>query len=166
MSKANLLTVASLTISIIALIGCKNDKAVPDAQPNEPSVKQQQPAPQIETDPQAVEKALAAAEQWLALIDAGKYADSWDQAAGYFKTAVPKEAWLASLSKTRTPLGKNVSRKLRTKKFATSIPGAPDGEYVIIQYQAGFEKESVVIETITPMLDKDGNWRVSGYFVR
>jgi len=36
---------------------------------------------------QAVEKS---AEQWLALVDAGKYGESWEQAAAFFKSAVTK----------------------------------------------------------------------------
>ena len=45
-------------------------------------------------------------------------------------------------------------------------PGAPDGEYVVIQYEASFENKASAVETITPMLDKDGQWRVSGYFMK
>jgi hypothetical protein len=43
---------------------------------------------------------------------------------------------------------------------------APDGEYVVIQFEASFENKKSAIETVTPMLDKDGNWRVSGYYVK
>ncbi len=48
----------------------------------------------------------------------------------------------------------------------TSLPGAPDGEYVVIQIQTSFENKKSAVETITPMLDKDGRWRVSGYQIR
>lgn len=46
------------------------------------------------------------------------------------------------------------------------VPGAPDGKYVTIQYQTAFANKAEAVETITPMLDPDGVWRVSGYFVR
>jgi len=46
------------------------------------------------------------------------------------------------------------------------MPGAPDGKYVAIQYEAVFEEKASGVETITPMLDPDGVWRVSGYFIR
>jgi hypothetical protein len=48
----------------------------------------------------------------------------------------------------------------------TSLAGAPDGEYVVIQYETSFENKKSSIETVTPMLDKDGKWRVSGYYVK
>ena len=35
--------------------------------------------------------AQAAAESWLVLVDAGKYAESWDAAASLFKKALTKE---------------------------------------------------------------------------
>jgi hypothetical protein len=66
----------------------------------------------------------------------------------------------------RKPLGKTISRKLKNKIYATSLPGAPDGEYVVIQYETTFENKKSAIETITLMLDKDGKWRVSGYYIK
>ncbi len=46
------------------------------------------------------------------------------------------------------------------------MPGAPDGEYVVIQYDSSFEHKQAAVETVTPMLDKDGKWRVSGYYIK
>lgn len=48
----------------------------------------------------------------------------------------------------------------------TSLPGAPDGKYVVIQYDTSFENKKAAVETVTPMLDKDGKWRVSGYYIK
>jgi hypothetical protein len=59
-----------------------------------------------------------------------------------------------------------ISRKLKSKKYTTSLPGAPDGKYVVIQYETSFEHKKSAIETVTPMLDKDGKWRVSGYYIK
>lgn len=118
------------------------------------------------SNPEAEADALAAAEAWLALVDSGQYAESWDEAAQYFKGAVPKEKWLQTMNAARTPFGKNISRKLKSKRYKTSLPGAPDGEYVVIKFKASFENKKSAIETITPMLDKDGTWRVSGYYMK
>jgi hypothetical protein len=102
----------------------------------------------------------------LSLVDQGKYAESWETAAAYFKNAVPEQQWLRSMQGARQPLGKMVSRKLLAARFATSLPGAPDGRYVVIQYATTFENKSSAVETVTPMLDPDQNWRVSGYFIK
>lgn len=111
-------------------------------------------------------EALEVAEAWLAVVDSGDYAKSWDTAAAYFKGAITKEKWEQALEGVRPPLGKVLSRKVKAKQFATSLPGAPDGEYVVIQYETSFENKSTAVETVTPMKDEDGKWRVSGYFVR
>ena len=66
----------------------------------------------------------------------------------------------------RTPLGSLISRQVKTQTYKTELPGAPDGEYVVIQFDTSFENKRSAIETVTPMRDKDGAWRVSGYFIR
>jgi hypothetical protein len=110
--------------------------------------------------------AIAAAEKWLGLVDEGKYAESWTEAAGYFKNAVTQDQWAQSLKAVRNPFGKLISREVKNKTYSTSLPGAPDGEYVVIQFETSFANKRSAIETITPMLEKDAKWRVSGYFIK
>lgn len=113
------------------------------------------------------EKAAAdAATPWLALVDSGQYAESWFQAASAFRGAVSKEQWKNALDSVRAPLGKMVSRQLKSATYTTKIPNVPAGEYVIIQYETNFEHASGMVETVTPMLEKDGKWKVSGYYVK
>jgi hypothetical protein len=107
--------------------------------------------------------AVTAAEQWLALVDAGNYADSWNEGAEYFKGAVTQEKWQQMLQSFRNPLGTIIFRKLKSKAYKTSLPGVPDGEYVVIKYKASYQNKKSAQETITAMLDKDGQWRVVGY---
>lgn len=110
--------------------------------------------------------AQQSAERWLQLIDAGKFSESWDNSASLFKAAVAKEQWEQMLHATRDPLGKVQSRKLKSATYTKSLPGAPDGEYVVIRYDTSFEHKQSAVETITPTLDKDGVWRVSGYYIK
>jgi hypothetical protein len=111
-------------------------------------------------------KAVMAANAWIILIDQGKYDESWMTAALSFKKAITKQNWKQTLTAVRKPLGKLVSREIKGKMYTTSLPGAPDGEYVVIQFATSFEHKVSAIETITPMLDKDGQWRVSGYYIK
>jgi len=110
--------------------------------------------------------AVAAAEKWLATVDAGNYAASWSDAAEYFRNAVKPEQWEQAMQSARKPFGKLLSRKMQTKAYKTSLPGAPDGEYVVIQFATSFENKKAGVETGTPMMDKDGTWRVSGYYIK
>ena len=114
----------------------------------------------------AEKTALETSDTWLKLIDSSQYAKSWETAAELFKNAVAEEQWNQSLNAVRKPLGKVMKRTVRSKQYTTSLPGAPDGEYVVIQYETSFENKESSVETVTPMLDKDGKWRVSGYYIK
>jgi hypothetical protein len=116
--------------------------------------------------PDAVGNAVDAANRWLALSDAGDGAATWVQAAPSFRAAVSRAAWSDALKQTRQPFGTARSRKVVSSEFKRSLPGAPDGEYVVIQYDTQFEHKAHAVETVVPMRDQDGSWKVSGYFVR
>jgi hypothetical protein len=115
---------------------------------------------------QETKAAVRAAENWLALIDNDNGDESWNQAASLFKAAVGLEQWKDALKAAQAPLGKAVSRRLKSERYAGELPGAPDGEYVVIEFETAFEKKRNGTETITPMKDADGEWRVSGYFIK
>ena len=110
--------------------------------------------------------AQKSSDSWLTLVDSGKYADSWQEAASLFKTHVTQDQWQKMVGPVRDPLGKVLSRKLKSATYTKALPGAPGGEYVVIQYDTSFEHKQSAVETVTPMLDKDGKWRVSGYFIK
>jgi hypothetical protein len=105
-------------------------------------------------------------QAWLAIVDSGDYATSWDQAAGMFKDAITKEKWGEALKASRAPLGKVSSRKLLGAKYETELPGAPDGEYVVMQFSSSFDNKKQAVETVTVVLDKEGTWRAAGYYIR
>ena len=110
--------------------------------------------------------AIEASKTWLNLIDGEKYIDSWESAAEYFKNRITKEQWIKLIPSVRNPLGKLITREIKSIEFKTALPGAPDGQYYVIQYNTSFRKKKSAIETITLMLDKDKKWRISGYFIK
>ncbi|MGD9174047.1 MAG: DUF4019 domain-containing protein [Desulfobacterales bacterium] len=110
--------------------------------------------------------ALEAAKTWLTLVDNGHYGESWETAAAYFKSTVTKDYWQQAINAVRKLFGEPLSRKLGSITYTQSLPGAPDGEYVVIEIATSFEKKKHAVETVIPMLDSDGEWRVSGYFIK
>jgi len=110
--------------------------------------------------------AEAASEAWLKFVDSGDYSQSWVEASSLFKAAVKEKDWERQVRAARKPLGALFSRKLKSAEYATKLPGAPDGQYVVIQYDSSFANQKSAVETVTPMLDKDGQWRVSGYYIK
>jgi hypothetical protein len=118
------------------------------------------------THPEEEQAAVEAANQWLALIDSAQYEKSWEEAAEIFQNAVSKAGWERQLHGVRNPLGNLISRQVKSTQYSTSLPGAPDGEYVVITFQTSFENKKSAVETVTPMKDELGVWRVSGYYIR
>ena len=114
----------------------------------------------------AKKSAIESAEAWLAKVDGGDYSGSWDQAAAFFRQAVTRDQWIASLTQVRTPLGKCLKREVLGAQEMTNLPGAPPGEYVVIQFSADFANKKGAVETVTPMREDDGSWRVSGYYIK
>ncbi len=105
------------------------------------------------------------AEQWLVLMDDEKYGNTWTEAASSFKQAVQQPQWENMARSVRKPLGKPAGRTLKSAKYTQSLPNAPAGEYVVLQYQTAFATVSAT-ETVTMVLDTDKQWRTAGYFVK
>jgi hypothetical protein len=107
--------------------------------------------------------ATYAAQQWLALIDAGRYAESWDSAAQFFQQKINREQWGEAMTSFRAPLGKLLSRQMMNASYETNLPEAPAGKYYVIQFRTTLTDYSTFIETVNMMQEPNGQWRVSGY---
>jgi hypothetical protein len=114
----------------------------------------------------STEPAKVAALAWLNLVDAADSRTSWEQASVNFKSAVSSAQWSQALSGVRGPLGALRQREPKTAQFTKTLPGAPDGQYVVLQYQSSFQSKANAMETVTVVLDQDGTWRVVGYFIK
>ena len=121
-------------------------------------------APRAETKPEVA--AQEAAEKWLALVDASKDAESWEQMSAPFKKEVSKRKWKSTIGGIRQPLGKPVSRKLKSAEYTKELAGAPEGEYVVVRFDTAFEHKPAAVETVTLVLGQDLIWRVSSYAVK
>ena len=103
---------------------------------------------------------------WLAQTDTGEYESTWESAAALFQAAISKQDWSSALSAARSPMGALLSREVASANYSTTLPGAPDGEYVVFQFNTSFENKASAVETVTAMKDLDGEWRVAGYFIK
>ena len=100
------------------------------------------------------------------MLDEGKYPESWQSAASLFQAAIAQDKWVSQLGMVRNGLRQGRRAQAAGHQIPHQLPGAPDGEYVVLQYEATFANKKNAIETITPMLDKDGAWKVSGYYIK
>jgi hypothetical protein len=148
------LIVAVLGIVIIGVVGCAS-QSHPEAERNAIDSAQSHP----ETERNVIDSAQA----WFELVDNQQYLESWEHTTEFFKSTTSRQKWQEFASTLRKVVGKVLSRELLFQENTTSIPGAPDGEYVVMSYKTSFENRGPAIETITSLLDQDNTWRVSGY---
>tara|TARA_B100001287_G_C22619550_1_gene499311 strand:- start:267 stop:674 length:408 start_codon:yes stop_codon:yes gene_type:complete len=111
-------------------------------------------------------KALSSANEWLIKIDNGQYLESWDNTAKYFQNQIQKDRWSSALNASRKPLGVLKSRSVNSSEFKTELPGAPDGNYYVIKFDVSYEKKITATETVTLLNDKNGEWKVVGFFIK
>ena len=114
----------------------------------------------------ALRTADTVAHAWLALVDKGEIAKSWDEAALSFQLAVTKIKWTQLVVSARAPFEPFGARHQILARYTTDPPNAPPGQYVLLQYKTDVSGGRQVVETVVPTLDGKRGWRISGYFVR
>jgi hypothetical protein len=111
--------------------------------------------------------AQKAAREWLAQTDKVDGAASYAAAGAKFKESVGVERWTEALQKARGPLGATEQRTIFETTFDKALPdGGPEGEFALVMYRTAFAKKADSVETVTLEREKDGVWRVIGYFIR
>ena len=141
------LVMISFAAAILALAGA------PEAAPD-------RPAPRPASAPAAESGAAQAARQWLALVDAGKWQESWAGTASSFRSMNTVEAWQSASEGGRVPLGRVLSRSLTGDE---GIPAPPNG-YQLVRFRTDFAAKAGATETLS--LAREGDrWRVVGYYI-
>src|SRR5438105_535220 len=96
--------------------------------------------------------AQSSAARWLALVDSARYRVSWDSAAAMFRAQVSAPDWQQSVIAARSQVDPLAGRGVRSAEYSRSLPGAPAGEYVVIQYSTSARDGIHVVETVTLVL--------------
>lgn len=110
-------------------------------------------------------EATSAARSWLRLVDRGAHTPSWVAAAALLREGIALRQWDAALRAVRTPLGRCLSRRLRSRATVEGPAGAPGGLFVVIRFDSVFERRGRAAETITAVRGADARCRVAAYFI-
>lgn len=100
---------------------------------------------------------VAAARQFLALVDANDWATSWTKVGASMKAQNTQQTWTDASNGMRANLGAFVRREQASADY---VPAPPAG-YWMIKFRASYAKKPIAIETVTLMQEKDG-WHVVG----
>jgi hypothetical protein len=118
-------------------------------------------------DPHLAEEQAAERQAlgFLGYLDHGRYADSYAYTGMLIRAQLDRDAFAKQLEKARAGTGALVSRELIDASYTTTVPGAPDGQYVVLHYRTSFANRQEAEETLTLSLAK-GYWRVDGYYIK
>jgi hypothetical protein len=118
-------------------------------------------------DPHLAEEQAAERQAlgYLGYLDHGRYADSYAYTGMLIRAQLDRDSFAKQLEKARAGTGALVSRELIDASYTTTVPGAPDGQYVVLHYAASFANRQQAEETLTLSLAK-GYWRVNGYYIK
>ena len=137
----------SLALGILALIALPQAGTAPDSGSD---------------SAEATSSAVAASAQaWLALVDQGRWEESWAATASSFKSLNTSKLWASTSEQVRVPLGAVRSRVLLSED---SVPAPPNGVEVL-KFRTSFANKPSAVETLS-LAREDGSWRVVGYYIK
>jgi DNA-binding CsgD family transcriptional regulator len=125
-----------------------------------PAHRTHNPAPHGRPTVLAESRVTEAARQWLALVDAGKWPESFTATAKSFQTLNTLDMWQSASVGGRVPLGRVLSRRLAGEE---SVPAPPDG-YRVVRFRTDFAAKAGATETLSLAREGDA-WRVAGYII-
>jgi DNA-binding CsgD family transcriptional regulator len=104
--------------------------------------------------------AVAAARDWLALVDRGDWNASWEATGQSFKALNTAETWARVAREVQGPLGAVKARVLLSEE---AVPAPPYG-YQMVRFRADYANKAGTIETLS-LIREGGAWRVVGVTV-
>lgn len=103
---------------------------------------------------------VQAAREWLALVDEGRWDESWNATGQAFRQLNTSETWASVSEEVRPPLGEVLSR---TATGQEAVPAPPYG-YQLVKFRTTFANRADATETLT--LAREGeDWKVVGYLI-
>lgn len=109
-------------------------------------------------------EARAAALEWLALVDAGDYAQAYEKMPARLRASTTEGQFLRSMEGRRAPFGRVLSRSFIGAAFTRKLTGSPDGRYESILFKTSFENKKVAAERLI-LSHESRQWRVVDYRV-
>ena len=112
------------------------------------------------------QEVLAAAQNWLALLDAGAFVECCNQAGPHFRSMITPEAFEAVTNNFIAEHGKITSRNLKGIKYADERMSEQDKGPVLVTYETRLEFEEKPVLEVVSVANKDGTWKVLNYNFR
>jgi uncharacterized protein DUF4019 len=151
---------AAIAVALAVVMGAAAQTPAPATKPPPSEPPKEQPTLRDDRD------SIDAGMKWLALIDGGNAGAAWDLSSKQLKSSVTRDKFIEGMRDARKSLGKLEGRT--AERFARShqLPGAPEGDYAIIDYTARFAQGKKLQERLVWSIEEGDIWRVAGYEYR
>lgn len=116
-------------------------------------------------NPKYVEQAEKQAHNWMDTIDKGDAESSWNEMSSIFTQQLSAEDWKLSIQGMQMYFGKVGQRKIKSSNYKTSSYGAPNGDYVDVEFSTDYANAAGRKEVVTMVRDQDGQWKVAGFSI-
>ncbi len=172
MTRTPSITILAVTVAL-ALAGCNHhdhDHAADHDHDKEHAAAAAPEPAAAPVEDESITRAKQLAEQvaraMIKLSDAGEYGSIHDNADDFFRAAVTRDEFIKKSEAVLTPLGARKSLELASATYTTKAPGAPDGKYVILQFNSSFENKAEAVETVSLHEAEPNFWRLIGHFIK
>lgn len=119
---------------------------------------------QSDGPPSAKEDARAAAESWLARIDADEFGASWEAASTLLRQRIERAEWVQNAEQLRDTVKTVSDRTLTATRYRESLRRAPnEGPFVLLAYRSSYEAGP--LDELLVTVREDTTWKVAGYRV-
>jgi hypothetical protein len=102
---------------------------------------------------------------YLGYLDQGRFADSYAYTGLLMRNQLDPQTYAAKIENMRSGVGALQGRQLIDANLVNSVPGAPEGQYIVVHYHANYLNLNDAVDTITLAFQK-GYWRVIGYYIK
>lgn len=113
----------------------------------------------------AEKQAERAGVEWLRLLDRNDMDTAWDRTSSELHESISRDQFKEQMQLMREGLGPIITRRLDSATYRTSVPGAQEGQYVVLVFNSRFKDKGRAREVLTMSYNKD-KWEPAGYFVR
>ena len=111
-------------------------------------------------------EAVAAARDWLVLLDKHDVKQLYTSSGKRFREGISEDKWGQVAESGRQQFGAVKSRTLVGAESPPETPNRPRGEFMTVVFRADFDKRGVGTESLTLEREDDGKWRVIGYLMK
>ena len=155
-----------IAVAVLTVISASGSDTETDAGLSNAETPTAQQTPESGQAPIDDAESLDIAEPFLAAVDDGDWRGSWNAAGEFFQSSASEAEWTQTIEPVRAPLGAVEERRLTNVQRLSTLPGAPEGDYEVLQYQTKFAgREDMAIETVV-MMKNGQSYNVAGYFIR